>query len=410
MKNILVITEALGVNGTSAGIVTSTFIQFLHESGYRVTVIARANYEGDAYWLPKEVVVKKFDLRYLKKYFLDTIPKVKAIPVYLTGFSGYLRYNKTMFKQIIAKELSEKKYDLIYALAAGDSFAPHFALAEMKLEIPYFVNIHDPFPKHIYPEPYKGKRDYINSVLERKFRKVLDKAKGISFPSQLLMEDMAKTFASIDSKGFVIPHIGTMLPNLPKEAGDDLEALDLSKINIIHAGTLLGPRNPGFLLKAIAALNEEHADFLTKVSFTFIGGVNNNLSAIIANHSLQNVRFITTRLSYQKSLDLIAQSDASFVIEAIADFSPFLPGKVADIVYAEKPIIDLSPKNSEVRRLLGDSYLYQANLDDVDAIKYILYSFYMDFTQNKMDLSKILALKAYVSIPHNKVVLDKVFK
>ena len=409
MKNILVVCEAMGVNGTSAGIVSSTFIKLLHESGHKVTVITRTNFDGDAVWLPKEIIIKKYNLSVERKTFIDKIPKVKAIPIYVTGFTNSVRYNKQLYKNILAKELKENQYDLIYALAAGDSFVPYFALSEMKLDIPYFVNIHDPYPKHIYPEPYKLPKNHINSILERKFRKVLDKAKGISFPSQFLMEDMANTFSMISSKGFVIPHIGTLLPHLPKEAGDDFEALDRSKINIIHAGTLLGPRNPKFLLEAIAALNNENINFLNNVSFTFIGSVNKGLKEIINKVSLTNVHFITKRLSYQKSLDLIAQSDASFVIEAIADFSPFLPGKVADIAFAEKPIIDLSPKNSEVRRLLGPAYPYQCELDDVEAIKVVLKQFYNDHINSTIKIDSIIKLKQYLSIEHNSKIVNKHF-
>lgn len=409
MKNILVITEALGVNGTSAGIVSSTFIQFLHESGHKVTVIARTNFEGEAEWLSDEIVVKKHDLEFVKKIFLDKIPKVKAIPIYLTGFTNSYRYNKELYKKIIAKELTTQKYDLIYALAAGDSFVPHFALSEMELDVPFYVNIHDPYPKHIYPDPYKGPKNWINAILEKKFNTVLENAKGISFPSQFLMEDMSKTFPAISSKGFVVPHIGTLLPNLPTENGDSLENLDSSKINIIHAGTLLGPRNPKFLLQAIAALNQENPAFSDRVFFTFIGSINKSLKETIAASPLQNVRFVATRMSYQKSLDLIAQSDASLVIEAISAFSPFLPGKVADIAFAEKPIIDFSPKNSEVRRILGPSYPYQCELDDVNAIKGVLTQFYMDCTSHTIDTAPVLAVKKYVSIAHNSKIINEKF-
>jgi hypothetical protein len=114
-------------------------------------------------------------------------------------------------------------------------------------------------------------------------------------------------------------------------------------------------------------------------------------------------------LSYQRSLELIAQSDASFVIEAIASFSPFLPGKVADIAFAEKPIIDLSPKNSEVRRILGPSYPYQCELDDVIAIKNVLTRFYNDYNNNTIDMTTILEVKKYVSIAHNSKVVNEKF-
>jgi hypothetical protein len=407
MKNILVVCESLRINGTSSGIVSSTFIKLLHESGYKVTVITENNFDYAVTWLPKDVDVRKFDVPAVQKTFLDKIPKVKAIPTYLTGFSKSFRNTVEQYKIQINKELVNQEFDFIYGLGSGSAFAPHFALAEMNLNIPYYLNIHDPFPMHLYPEPYKSAKTWINSILEKKFRIALEKSSGISFPSKLLMEQMAMTFTVINKKGFVIPHIGTSLANLPILNLESNITLDSSKINILHAGTLLGPRNPYFLLQAIAALNEENILFLEQVAFTFIGTVNKDLIDIIANSNLQNVRFTTIRTSYQNSLDIMMQADALLVIEAIADFSPFLPGKLADIAFAEKPVIDLSPKNSELRRLLGNDYPYQCELNDVNTIKKVLYQFYLDFKNNKIDNNIIVQLKSYVSIETNAKILSR---
>lgn len=410
MKNILVISESLRINGTSSGIVSSSFIKLLAESGFNVTVITENNFEYPITWLPENIEVIKFDIIPIKKSIIDKIPKVKALPTYLTGFSNSFRNLVNQYKTETVKQLRKQNFDLIYALGSGNAFAPHFALAEMELSIPYYVNIHDPFPMHVYPEPYKKPKYWINSILEKKFKVVLDKAKGISFPSELLMIEMAKTFDSINKKSFVIPHIGTSLANLPIEQSDSDIILDSNKINILHAGTLLGPRNPKFILQAIEALNTENPAFLKDVEFTFIGKVNKDLTEIVANSNLKNVHFLSIRTSYQKSLDLIAQSDALFVIEAIADFSPFLPGKVADIAFAEKTIIDLSPKHSEVRRLLGSDYPYQCELDNVNSIKKVLNQFYVDYANNTVDKETILRLKKYVSISHNDEIIKKYLK
>jgi hypothetical protein len=407
MKNILVVCESLRVNGTSSGIVSSTFIKLLYESGCKVTVITENNFDYAVTWLSKDVNVRKFDIPIVQKSIIDNIPKVRAIPTYLTGFSKSFRNTLEQYKIEINKELLNQEFNFIYALGSGSSFAPHFALAEMNLTIPFFINIHDPFPMHVYPEPYKKPKNWINTMLEQKFKIVLNKAKGISFPSQLLMNEMAKTFDSIKMKGFVVPHIGTTLENLPVEKTFLNIALDKSKINILHAGTLLGPRNPKFLLQAIHGLNQEHLDFSERVAFTFIGNVNSALAEIVANSNLENVRFITDRMTYQKSIDFINESDVSLVIEAISDFSPFLPGKVADIAFAEKPIIDLSPKHSEVRRLLGSDYPYQSELDDVNAIKEVLQRFYVDYTNNNVDNVISLRLKEYMSIGHNSEIIKK---
>ena len=66
---------------------------------------------------------------------------------------------------------------MIYALGVGNLFCPHFALAEMDLPIPFYVNIHDPYPMHVYPEAYKKPRTWLNFLAEKNFKIVISKAK-----------------------------------------------------------------------------------------------------------------------------------------------------------------------------------------------------------------------------------------
>lgn len=410
MKEILVVCEDLRVNNTSAGIGRSKLIYALHAAGFKVKVITQNNFDYAITWLPESVSCRKFDIPFKKNSLLKRIPKVKAIPTYFTGFSQNFRQIVDLYKVEIKKELLTNKYDLIYAFGSGGVFAPHFALAELDLQIPFYVNIHDPYPVHLYPEPYKKKKTWINSLLEKKFINILFKAKGISFPSQLLMEDMAKTFSVIKDKGFVVPHIGTKVNHLPEELKEIDFILDFSKINILHAGTLLGPRNPKFLLQAIVELNLEVPEFLDKVCFTLIGNVNKELTDVVDTSTISNVRFVDERISYKKSLWLTNQATASLVIEAISDFSPFLPGKVADIAYAEKPIIALSPKKSEVRRLLGNDYPYQSELNDVQTIKMILLKFFEDHKSDNVHTFRMNKLKNYVSIENNAIILRQHLK
>ena len=410
MKNILVVCESLKINGTSSGIVSSTFITLLNESGYSVNVITENNFDYPITWLPNEVSVRKFDISPVKRNVFDKMPKIKALPSYITGFSKDFRNTINHYKKEIEIELSLNKFDAIYALGSGNAFAPHFALAEMNLSIPFYVNIHDPFPMHVYPEPYKKSKNWINALLEKKFAVVLEKAKGISFPSQLLMDDMAKTFPRIKEKGFIIPHIGATMNSLPSENGDDDVALNAFKINILHAGTLLGPRNPTYLLQAIGELNAEYPELMEQVVFTFVGKVNKALTTVVSASKTSNVSFLTSRFSYKKSLELISQSQASLVIEAISQFSPFLPGKVADIAFAGKPIISLSPKKSEVRRLLGSNYPYQTELDNVKEMKQMLLQFINDYKSDTVNDKAMIELKNYVSVKHNSEVLKQIFK
>ena len=408
MKNILVLCESLRIDTTSAGIVSSTFIKLLHDSGYNITVLTESNFDYPVTWLPKEVRVKKFAVSKLQKSIIEKIPKVRAMPTYLSGFSKSFNNVVSHYKRAIKEELLNTKFDLIYVLGAGCSFAPHFAISELKLQIPYFVNIHDPYPMHLYPDPYKTKKTFISSIQEKKFKKVLDKAEGISFPSNLLMDDMCKAFPIAEKTGFVIPHIGTFLDNLPESSNESIDLLDKSKINIIHAGSLLGPRNPKFLFKAVEELNQENSGFANKVVITFIGTFSKDLNDVVSTSNLQNVKFLNKRFSYKESLIMTAQADALLVIEAIAKHSPFLPGKFADIVFAEKPLIALSPKYSEVRILLSDNYEFQTELDNIPLIKNVLLKFYNDKINDVLNKEIIIKLKSYVSIEANTKIIKKI--
>ncbi len=405
-KKILIVVESMRINTTSSGITSSTFLTLLFESGYEITIITQNNFYYPITWLDDSIKIKKFDLPLVRKRFIDKIPKLRAFPTYISGFNRSFRALIDQWKIEINCELKKSQYNAIYALGSGSEFSTHFALAEMILDIPFYVNIHDPYPWHLYPVPYKKPKNYINSILEKKFKRILDNAKGISFPSKLLMEDMAKTFPIIKRTGFVIPHIGVKLDNLPSSPEDQNVILNKEKINIVHAGSLLGPRNPSFLIAAILELQEEHTWIKTVVDFVFIGKIANDLKSIVQKNNVSNIFFLDVRVSYKKSIEIMEQSNALFVIEAISDFSPFLPSKVADIAFQNKTIIALSPANSEVRRLLTSQYKYQSTLNDVFSIKNIIYEFVLDQKQNKIE--SVPFLQKYVSIEYNKKIIQEI--
>jgi len=307
-------------------------------------------------------------------------------------------------------EINDNSYDYIYILGSGAEFAPHFAVSEMDINIPWIVNFHDPFPWHLYPEPYKKKKYLMGWLLERKTRIVISKAFKVSFPSLLLMNHMAKTFPELKKKGFVLPHIGLEIDHLPGKEDDDLIQLSKDKINIVHAGSLLGPRNPEYLIMAILELIEEKPEIMRNVEFIFIGKISGELKRIANAGSVDNISFYNLRLSYKKSLEIAELSDCMMVIEAISKFSPFMPGKLADIAMKEKPIIALTPDNSEVMRLLGKNYPYHAKLNSVNDIKTAIIRFLTDLKDGETELNQVKNLKKYVSVGNLgttlKTVLD----
>lgn len=404
---ILFVVESLRINTTSSGIVSSTFLEMFSQAGHEILVLTQNNFDYPVTWLNPSIKVVKFDEERVQKNWIDKIPKVRALPTYLTGLSKQEQGLKNQWIYEIDKKLKEDQYDLIYALGSGSEFLTHIALGEMNLNIPFYVNVHDPFPIHLYPIPYRKEQNNILLNLEKRIGNTFNKAKGISFPSQYLMEDMSKYFPIIKEKGFVIPHIGTTLNHGVQEIDENNEDfISSNKINLLHAGSLLGPRDPKFIIQAFLSLKEEEKDLCENVVLTFLGKIAKELKESVVN--TKEIVFFNKRVTYQKSLELTAQSDALLVVEAISDFSPFMPGKLADILFLEKPILALTPHKSEVSRVLGTNYPYICRLDDVTKIKEILKQLIFDLKNNSVSMDAIHKGKEYVSIERNAKLLNQI--
>ena len=84
-----------------------------------------------------------------------------------------------------------------------------------------------------------------------------------------------------------------------------------------------------------------------------------------------------------------------------------MPGKLADIAYWEKPILALTPKQSEVIRILGNNYPYHAELDKVDQIEQAVLNIATDIRLNKINKLAVQNCRTYVSVEANIQVIKQ---
>lgn len=363
---LLILAESLRINETSSGIVSSTFIQALSNAGHDITCFYPKTFEYPVSWLEG---VRLLEFNYLpqKKRFIDRIPKIRALPTYIQGYSLDFKDKILQWRQLISAHLNEVQYDAIVVLGSGSEFIPHFAMQAIRTSIPCVYNFHDPFPWHVYPEPYKKPVSIPSLILQQRVQRIIDRASLVSFPSEYLKQHMCRIFKNLVQKSLVLPHVGIRLENLPVSAEDSLLGLDKGKFNVLHAGSLLGPRNPRALIHAfIRFLQDDEAHQATS-TLTIVGKIARENKDIM-RLAEANIRIIDDRVSYHRSLELMQEASVLLIIEAKADFSPFLPGKFSDYIVAQKSILALTPRRSEVIRLLGDDYPYWAILDDEDGI------------------------------------------
>ena len=127
--------------------------------------------------------------------------------------------------------------------------------------------MHDPYPMHLYPPPFA----WVEPGQFRKWefvRDVSEKAQFSAFPSKLLMNWMGSYFPDFLKSGFIIPH------QISYQLDPDIEIpafFDYSKFNILHAGTLLAPRDPNPLVNAFLRLLEKYPAAINDTSIIFTG-------------------------------------------------------------------------------------------------------------------------------------------
>lgn len=383
---ILALVEDLRVNKTSAGICNSRILKSLLLGGYQITCIYDYFDDENFSWLKNEQIsFERIESLKEKKSItlFKKLPKANAFPAYTTGFNfDELRKIKSWKKSI--KNALKEKYDFVLVLGAGNSNLNFFAVESIKTSVPYIVNYHDPYPIHQYPKPYAKPSSYVGRLKAKRSNKVIRKAYKVSFPSQRLYEWMLQFHSKLSTKSFVLPHVFTPLKNLTTSETDCIINLDSSKLNILHVGSLLGPRNPKTLFKVFHKFIKEDKEREKYFFLNIIGSIANENKSFDKNLNLQNINLVKTRVSYSKSLALLQQTDVVLILEANSNNNPFMPGKLADCIAANKPIMALSHQNSETARILKNNFSLTTNLDNEDEIYRILYRLWINWKKNNL--------------------------
>lgn len=378
MKNILVISESIDVEDSSASKVNVALILNLVKIGYNVKVL---HYTRKDIQLKGVECIAISEIKFSQNYVLSRTQRVFQritklnLSKYLENIFGhsftFFNDSKSIAKAVKIHYTNE---DLVMTLSKGASFRPHNAMLSVpNLHNKWMAYVHDPYPFHFYPRPY----DWLEAGAKYKenfFREVSEKAAYSGFPSLLLKEWMASYFPNFLKTGIIIPHQnlgnrnkGSLLP----------EFFDKNKFNIIHAGNLMNTRPIGALLEGFKKFVEYIPSCKEEVQLNLIG--NNKFFKKEIDQAIELGLPIYDSKGYIpfKIANAIQQNaDASLIIESNVSISPFLPGKFPFCIAVNKPIIHLGPEISEINRLLGKEYPYKSNVNDVVKITEIFSKLY----------------------------------
>ena len=412
MRNILVVVDSINQDDSSGSKCNVALIINLVKAGYNVKVYhhSRKSISIDGAECVKinvdkgnwVYVVGGF-LRFLtRKFNLITTPFIEK----KIGFSPAFLSDVHDFTKALKKDTFNP--DLVITLSKAASFRPHKALLNIKKwHSKWLAYVHDPFPFHFYPKPY----DFIVPSYKHKENFLFDIANTAAysgFPSLLLKEWMGKFAPNFLKTGVVIPH---QLVEIKKGKTILPDFFNPNIFSLLHAGSLLGERNPIGLIEGFFKFLKANPDAKTTSQLILIGGTSENHLEVFEKYKNcgDNLIAINKNLPFDMVYQLQYAVSVNIILEAKSDISPFLPGKFPHCVAANKKMLVLGPENSETRRLLGSDYEYWSEIDNLEAISKLIEKLYFEWkiNPNKMVLNKPELLN-YLGENNLKFVIDKI--
>jgi glycosyltransferase involved in cell wall biosynthesis len=391
---ILVTVKFLGLDHTSEGVCSAKFLYSLLEAGLEVVCLAAAQsvvpekLRCHGEWLKS---VKLIPVGHPPAQTSGGPPalrapgnwagrfcrrKLGALIVYGTGLAPETWAEIRLWKEMLRKTITRERPDLVFVRGAGTGFEPQMAMAGPGAAVPWVANYHDPFPISLYPEPYRRRFFMASAMQERWNARIIEAADWVSFPSERLLRWMLRgKLAPCRGKGVVIPHIVGELPMAPDYRAAATVVQEPDRFVILHAGSLLEPRQPWGLIEAFRRFAAKDPARSDKAELLFVGGINRFHKADprwAGAVRTQGVRFIEERVTYAHSLELLRQAAVAVVLEAENAESPFFPAKLADCLLCRKPILALSPAESVASDILGAGYPYRCLASDSARIARIL--------------------------------------
>ena len=412
MKNILVVVESIDVDDSSGSKANVALIRNLAKAGFTLRVY---------HYTRKEVLLERIETSSLKenrKSLLFFLSRLERYIRYKLGLSlnhhieRFFGFSFTLFndRNSIASELKKVKDfnpDLVLTLSKGGSFRPHHAL----LKIPewhdrWMAYIHDPYPMHSYPRPY----DWVEPGHQRKrsfFLKVAKQCKYAAYPGKMLGEWMESYYPDLKGKRIIIPHQIDEGFQLQKEEFPDFFYKD--KFSIVHAGALMGARNPTGLLSAFRRFLKAYPEVKDQIQLIFIGA-KSRYSKLFEDYRKEVPQFHSTEENLPFGVVRGVQQSASvnIILEAKGPVSPFLPGKFPHCIQSGKPILLLGPYYSESRRLLGRNYKYWSEIDDEERIFEHLGCLFSQWRKGALENTFAGGeLKDYLSVPYLRETISR---
>lgn len=248
--------------------------------------------------------------------------------------------------------------------------------------IKWIATWNDPFPRILYPDAYirywNLKPGFSDSKCIRIIREYTD---NNVFPNERLRDHLLKTYDIPLSRTTVIPHVVLDGHYSQRKKGASLK--------LIHSGNINYPRDPELFFSALEKFFNKKPD--AKLEVSILGVTGQDIEQKIASHSLQEHVHTIPPVSYNTSIEMLADYDVAVIVEAKCEEGIFLPTKVSDFMQSGIPIFAISPAKGVLNDLFinGNIPYFASNEDETRIMQEIerIYTDYMeDHIGNKWNI------------------------
>ena len=316
------------LDGTAEGLASARLVRALARHGHEVTLLTRKQSRA-----PEGIESHLLEPEPFNRLNLDRWGRLSALPHLLRGCTVE---EKGWVRAVARRAAKLGPFDVLHSRL--NSAASHLAALEVlkRIELPWCAYFSDPWPHHLYPEPY---RFTVGPLSRRRLELSLDamlrRADSLVFPSDRLRDWLLSGRRErFRSKSFVAPHLGEEGAPSPSSNGH---------LHIRHAGFLMKERRIEPLLAALERLRPEVRNDL-RVEFAGRYAIQPEASGVVS--------FVPS-MPPDSVRAWMAGADVALLVEAALTEGIFFPSKLSDYLAGGRPILALSPRRGVTADLLA---------------------------------------------------------
>jgi glycosyltransferase involved in cell wall biosynthesis len=320
------------LDGTAEGLASARLAGALARHGHEVTLFTRKQSR-----MPEEIEGHLLEPEPFNRFNLDRWGRLGALPHLLRGCTVE---EKGWARAVATKAAELGPFDVLHSRL--NPAASHLAALAIlrKTDLPWCAYFSDPWPHHLYPEPYHFQVGPLSRLRQENFLDtMLRRADSLVFPADRLRDWLLSGRRKpYRGKAFVAPHLGEPNAPVPERNGH---------LHIRHAGFLMKERRVEALLAGLERLHPEARDEL-RVEFA---GRYAALPEV--PRALSGVVSFGPSMPPEEARRWMAGADVALLVEADAKEGIFFPSKLSDYLAGQRPILALSPRRGVAADLLA---------------------------------------------------------